>query len=133
MKNRLKLLCVVLVFLFSSVTSASGSGIATLEGIIPADRRIDWSYAGIPGGIPERTTICKTIDSAVYGNGKTDATAVIQAALKAYGDDKRKVAKLLDISLSSLYRKISDFDAHEHDGEGSGMNAGGNGSRFPSN
>ena len=58
---------------------------------------------------------------------------VIQAALKAYGDDKRKVAKLLDISLSSLYRKISDFDAHEHDGEGSGMNAGGNGSRFPSN
>jgi len=57
---------------------------------------------------------------------------VIQAALKAYGDDKRRVAKLLDISLSSLYRKISDFDATEH-GVGENLSAGGNGSRFPNN
>jgi len=57
---------------------------------------------------------------------------VIQAALKAYGDDKRRVAKLLDISLSSLYRKISDFDAPEH-GVGEDLSAGGNGSRFPNN
>jgi hypothetical protein len=49
--------------------------------IIPGARRIDWSYAGIPGGIPERTTICATIDSAVYGNGVTDATDAIQDAL----------------------------------------------------
>src|SRR5437016_14617658 len=28
--------------------------------IIPADRRIDWSQAGIPGGIPSRTTRCAT-------------------------------------------------------------------------
>ena len=55
---------------------------------------------------------------------------VIQAALKAFGDDKRKVAKLLDISLSSLYRKISDFDTGEH---GENLNAGGNGNRFPTN
>lgn len=34
---------------------------------------------------------------------------IIFDALKAYGDDKRVVAKLLGISLSSLYRKISDF------------------------
>ena len=59
---------------------------------------------------------------------------VIQAALKAYGDDKRKVAKLLDISLSSLYRKISDFDGSENGGaDGDTMNAGGNGIRYPSN
>lgn len=59
---------------------------------------------------------------------------VIQAALKAYGDDKRKVAKLLDISLSSLYRKISDFDANENGGaDGDTLSSGGNGSRFPSN
>lgn len=57
---------------------------------------------------------------------------VIQAALKAYGDDKRRVARLLDISLSSLYRKISDFDANEH-GVAENLSAGGNGSRFPSN
>ena len=37
--------------------------------IIPGERRIDWSLTGIPGGIPERTSICATIDSAVYGNG----------------------------------------------------------------
>lgn len=28
---------------------------------IPSDRIIDWSYAGIPGGIPERNTICATV------------------------------------------------------------------------
>lgn len=54
---------------------------ASCQDIIPAARKIDWSYAGIPGGIPTRTTICKTIDSATYGNGSTDATVAIQTAL----------------------------------------------------
>jgi hypothetical protein len=56
--------------------------------IIPADRRIDWSYAGIPGGIPERTTICRTIDASVYGNGSTDASSVIQDAINSCPDDQ---------------------------------------------
>ena len=54
--------------------------------IIPADRKIDWSFAGIPGGIPSRTSICVTIDSAVYGNGTTDATDAIQNALDSCPD-----------------------------------------------
>lgn len=54
--------------------------------IFPSDRRIDWSYAGIPGGIPNRTNICATIDSSTYGNGVTDATAAIQNALDACPD-----------------------------------------------
>lgn len=59
---------------------------------------------------------------------------VIQAALKAYGDDKRKVAKLLDISLSSLYRKISDFDTSIHGGNGGdSLGEGDNSNRFQSN
>jgi PKD repeat protein len=29
--------------------------------VIPADRLIDWSYAGIPGGIPARTTVYTTL------------------------------------------------------------------------
>ena len=29
--------------------------------IIPTDRRIDWTYTGIPGGIPNRTTIYTTL------------------------------------------------------------------------
>jgi Domain of unknown function (DUF4082)/Putative Ig domain len=27
---------------------------------VPASRRLDWSYTGVPGGIPNRTTICAT-------------------------------------------------------------------------
>jgi hypothetical protein len=54
--------------------------------IIPADRKIDWSYSGIPGGIPKRTYVCATINSAVYGNGSTDATNAIQNALDSCPD-----------------------------------------------
>jgi hypothetical protein len=74
-----------LVFLFSTAVSSSRASIASSsesQEIIPADRRIDWSYAGIPGGIPERTVICEIIDGALYGNGTTDATEVIQTALE---------------------------------------------------
>ncbi len=56
------------------------------DDIIPADRRIDWSTAGIPGGIPERSNVCITIDSAVYGNGATDATTAIQDAIDSCPD-----------------------------------------------
>src|SRR5215813_4366728 len=27
---------------------------------VPSNRRIDWTYTGVPGGIPNRTTICAT-------------------------------------------------------------------------
>ncbi len=54
--------------------------------IIPGDRQIDWALTGIPGGIPERTTVCSTIDNAVYGTGTVDATGVIQSALDACPD-----------------------------------------------
>ncbi len=60
-------------------TSPGGQSLP--DEFIPADRRIDWSYAGIPGGIPDRTGLCATIDSTVYGNGTTDATAAIQNAI----------------------------------------------------
>ena len=87
MKNKLKFIWLVLVLLFSTTTSSSGASVAPQE-IIPSDRRIDWSYAGIPGGIPERTIICEIIDGAVYGNGATDATVVIQAALENCPDSQ---------------------------------------------
>src|SRR5262249_16971566 len=48
---------------------------------IDPSRSIDWSKAGIPGGIPSRTTICATISAATYGNDTTDATTAIQTAL----------------------------------------------------
>lgn len=55
----------------------------TAAGIIDPSRRIDWSSAGIPGGIPNRTTICATINAATYGNGSSDATSGIQTALNS--------------------------------------------------
>ncbi len=56
--------------------------------IMPAERRIDWSQSGIPGGIPDRTTIYTTIDAAAYCNGATDATDAIQAALTACPENR---------------------------------------------
>ena len=69
-------LLLVSVFL---VTSAPGLLHAE---ILSADRRVDWQ-AGIPGGIPSRTTICSTINAATYGDGVTDATSAIKSALSA--------------------------------------------------
>ena len=66
-------------------------------------------------------------EGLVAGNLKdsvrTYERALIIDALKVNGNDKRKVAKLLGISLSSLYRKlrelsIEDLDEYEkHEGE----------------
>src|SRR5712691_7997292 len=50
-------------------------GVATsvdAQTLISASRRIDWSQAGVPGGIPNRTTICATLSpgaSAAQING----------------------------------------------------------------
>ena len=52
-------------------------------GIINADRAIDWTTVGIPGGVPVRSTVCTTIAAVTYGDGAVDATAGIQAALAA--------------------------------------------------
>ena len=50
--------------------------------ILPTERRTTWN-PGIPGGIPVRTTVCATVNASTYGNGTTDATAGIQAAIDA--------------------------------------------------
>jgi chitodextrinase len=53
------------------------------SGILDPSRATDWSQVGIPGGIPNRTTICATINASTYGNGASDATAGIQNALNS--------------------------------------------------
>jgi len=53
------------------------------SGIIASSRAIDWTQAGIPGGIPNRTTTCATINASTYGNGSSDATSGIQSALNS--------------------------------------------------
>lgn len=46
--------------------------------IIPASRSIDWTQSGVPGGIPNRTTICANISAGA-------STSTIQSALNACG------------------------------------------------
>ena len=67
----------------ASPTQTVTVGGAGADGVIEASRRIDWSQAGIPGGIPNRTAVCATIKASSYGNGASDASADIQAALNA--------------------------------------------------
>jgi hypothetical protein len=44
------------------------------SGILSPGRATDWSYAGVPGGIPNRTTVCANVAA-------TDTTAQIQAKI----------------------------------------------------
>jgi hypothetical protein len=61
---------------------AEADGAAPADEIIPPDRRVIWQgNVGIPGGIPDRSEVCATIDAGTYGNGSADATAEIQNAL----------------------------------------------------
>lgn len=72
--------------LFSFIVLAFAPGVAHAQawsGILGPTRAIDWSQAGIPGGIPSVTTICSTIQASTYGNGASDATSGIQAALNS--------------------------------------------------
>lgn len=57
--------------------------------LIPADRLIDWSQCGIPGGVPVRSTIAATLSPS-----GGDDTAAIQSALNSAGTDQ--VVKLAD-------------------------------------
>lgn len=75
MKMRKALFLMIVLFVFMQGVSAD---------IIPPDRRIDWSGAGVSGGIPVRDTICANVKNApynAYGDGVHDDTAAIQQAL----------------------------------------------------
>src|SRR5260370_30908861 len=70
--------------LFFPLLRVSVPGVAHAQawfGILSPSRAIDWSNAGIPGGIPNRTSICATINASTYGNGSSDSTSGIQSAL----------------------------------------------------
>ena len=59
--------------------------------VMPPERLTNWN-PGIPGGIPNYTTVCTTVNASDYGNGAIDATAGIQAAIN--GCPNGQVVKL---------------------------------------
>lgn len=75
------LLTVVCLFVFLSLPTPVYS--QAWSGILDPSRAVDWSTAGIPGGIPNRMTICSTINASAYGNGASDATAAINSTLSS--------------------------------------------------
>jgi hypothetical protein len=50
--------------------------------MLPTDRTTTWA-PGVPLGIPNRTTICVTLNASSYGNGSQDASGAIQTAVNA--------------------------------------------------
>ena len=67
-----------------TVTFTDGGGGGGPTYAPPADRATVWK-PGVTynGGIPVRTTVCATIDAGSLGNGAQNATATIQAAIRA--------------------------------------------------
>jgi hypothetical protein len=62
--------------------SATATVLVSASNLLPAERRTLWK-PGVSGGIRNRTTVCQTVDASTYGNGASDATAGIQAAINA--------------------------------------------------
>src|SRR2546426_9485583 len=57
MRRTTLLLCSLILLCLSTPTHAQ-----LWSGIIDSSRAIDWSQAGVTGGIPNRTTICATLN-----------------------------------------------------------------------
>lgn len=69
-----------------TITRTSGS-----SNPIDASRRMDWSAAGIPGGIPTRTTICSTLGTAGQApsfNQSSVTSTTINNAVSTCGTDQ---------------------------------------------
>ncbi len=82
MKTRF-LFSLSVLLLSMSKGSAQHSSAKGIFSPIDSTRVIDWTYSGIPGGIPNRTNVYATINASTYGNGASDATTGIQNALSA--------------------------------------------------
>jgi hypothetical protein len=86
------------IFLFFALLlCVTASSYAQLwSGILPAGTAVNWSTAGISGGIPSAswTQSGSTIAATACGSGTTDCTSTIQAALNACGTAKNQYVLL---------------------------------------
>ena len=87
--------------------------------VIPDSRKIDWTQAGVPGGIPSRTTNCTTTEcNALCGSGApatctsagaTVTTASISAAITSAGMDQ---VVRLPAGTFSLASQLTIYKSH---------------------
>lgn len=78
LKRRRTLLCTFL--LLFTLFAAGLAQAQSASGVLPANRTVDWSHAGIPGGIPSATwPICQTISPS----GGADDSTTIQNAINS--------------------------------------------------
>ena len=84
--------------LASSATFASAQ-------ILPADRTTVWR-PGVPGGVPVRTTVCAMVNASTYGNGASDASSGIRAAVNAC-----PVGQVVQLSAGTF--TVNNYIAHQ--------------------
>jgi len=81
----LMLLALALLLTIAIAASSDGGSAQTgRDAIIPADRRIDWSKVGIPGGIPADRPVWKNVTDPPYNadpTGCDDCTSAFNQAL----------------------------------------------------
>src|SRR5438132_11014855 len=68
------LMCIV-VWLLAFCITPTASEAQPWSGILSPSRAIDWTNVGIPGGIPNRTTICATLNPGATASQINSAIA----------------------------------------------------------
>ena len=76
MKTRI---CILAILIAAMAVGLIGQTTTPWSGIIAPSRAIDWSQAGVPGGIPTRTTICATIAPEGSASAPVAPTDVVNA------------------------------------------------------
>lgn len=72
-------------FLFAAALAVAGTASAQQwAGLIDPQRAVDWSQAGVPGGIPSRTTICSTLNPGATSSQINSAIASCPANQVVY-------------------------------------------------
>src|SRR5437867_6511943 len=79
-ENPIKIACYLWIVLPISICSHAH----TWSGISDPSRAIDWSNAGIPDGIPHRTTVCATLNPGVKAEQINRAIAACPAGQVVY-------------------------------------------------
>ena len=69
-------------WLFVLLAFAAPAAAQVNTSIVPPESRTTWA-PGVTTGIPARATICTTIQASAYGNGTSESSAGIQAAIAA--------------------------------------------------